>query len=118
MKINEQKYEKSMDTAMMVASAKLFLFNRMWSELRSKLEAKKEKPKRVEMIRRYLLNCIADLNEAHFFIPLESITSQKEVQKYLEKKYASPKELQKITQQLTDCMTKKDPTLAEFLEEP
>ena len=117
MKIDEHKFEKAMDTAMMIASAKLFLFNRLWSELKGKLESKKEKPQRVEMIRRYLLNCVADLDEKHLFVPLEKMASQTEVQKYLEKKYGSKQELEKISKQLTDCMTRKDPTLVDLATE-
>lgn len=114
MKIDESKYEKAMDAAMIVASAKLFFFNKLWSEIKGKLDSKKVRPKRVEMIRRYFLNCVADLDEAYFFVPPEEITSEKKVQKYLERKYGTGREIERITRELIDCMTKKDPTLADY----
>ena len=68
-KLGFEKYKAAMDASMMIATAKLFVFNQIWRELEQKPEVEKLRAQDTKMVRRLLREVIAAMDDTLFFFP-------------------------------------------------
>lgn len=85
-KLGLEKYKAAQDASMIVATAKLFVFDKMWKELMSRSEVAKLSSPDTEMVRRILREAVASMDDTLFFFPPDVAGTKKNFERVVEHK--------------------------------
>jgi hypothetical protein len=109
-----ERFQRAIDSSMIISLAKLLLFSRCWALVRQQLD--KIGPKDTENTRIALRERINHLPSDLFFMPPEFAGSEHQVQQYFENKFQGDG-LQKIIDGLVSRTRSTDPELSTYLKQ-
>lgn len=110
-----EKYKAAMDASMMVATAKLFVFNQIWKELEHKPEVGKLNAQDTTMVRRLLREVIAAMDDTLFFFPPDEAGTKNAFTDEVKAKLSgSTREI--ILAEFGRQLRSQDPTLSKYFQ--
>ncbi len=109
-----KRYSAALDASMIVATAKLFIFNLMWKELKEREEIRRMPKGEAEMARRHLRQAIASMDDTLFFFPPDETRSKENFNAEIEHRFRTGLK-ERILEEFKRQVRSQDPTLSKYL---